>query len=949
MKRLAFTFTVIAIFFTVTRVACAATTVSSNITTNTTWNTAGSPYVITKNISVSDGVILTLEPGTIVKFKSGKILTVYGGLISNGALGQEIFFTGYKDDAHGGDTDGAGASVGTPGYWGGVVTTGAEDLQFSYTQFLYGGGVTYVLGINDPVDVFDHVVLDKNNSVMYVSNTSITLTNSTFSNNAAAQTALLSFASPLISISNVSFTNNGSAINIPAGTTLTCDMCTFTNNLRAVNLSSGTGIITNSSFNNNQHAVYSAALFDAGTVSVHNSYFIDNLYGVKYEYAEGSFELDHNYWGTNLGPYSLEFNPTGIGNTISATGIVPESFTPWYCDESFASLCPVTNGVSNLHQYKYDGITPLTDGAENISGAVVFGATITSLTPTAKLEVEVKPVGTVFDGIGTVTSSMIASGSTAVTNLNTGPDGVYNYFDELIDGEYHWRARTVDETGAASSWVEYESGSDVDFSVHNVPLYMQNEQGGVAPVTEADRWANVDYNYGKSYKGCGVTIAACGCLITSHVMVLRHLGVSEGVDGSDITPRTINAWLQDNGGYDSGNNLIVSAIKRYTGGDAYVQGVYTRGGQKDIDAEVDTYLAQNIPVISKEQYTVSGKLKTHFIVLQNKLTGTYEVNDPAYKGILKLNDTYTTASGRYIDYQNTFAAIWPIVRAGSPLATNTNAAYLSVASPAEFYVTDVLGRKTGYNPISDEVYDEIPEASYFYNGFTSPEGDDAIHETKTIYIPNYDPDQYTMTLIGTGTGKYTLYEDVVDESGNSVDSENFERSIVDAQTVEYTFDPSLSFENANVFDASEETKLLVSIDKETLLPLVSASGNSVVVTEPEPLHFHIVDNDTERDLYFTQIAYQPEEGYAEYSVDTYFVEGEEVAGVDGLTVRIKKQNENEYTQEIVDTDHVSAGYYYLDTDSTRLYYDNGVFDGVLSGYRMPLLEVTDTTIHASYL
>ena len=142
MKRSTFVFIIIVVFFAVTRVASAATTVSSNITTNTTWNIAGSPYVITKNISVNDGATLTLEPGTIVKFKSGKILTVYGGLISNGALGQEIFFTGYKDDAHGGDTNGDGnASSPAQGDWYGVLdlsaTIATNNHCYAWPNILY--------------------------------------------------------------------------------------------------------------------------------------------------------------------------------------------------------------------------------------------------------------------------------------------------------------------------------------------------------------------------------------------------------------------------------------------------------------------------------------------------------------------------------------------------------------------------------------------------------------------------------------------------------------------------------------------------------------------------------------------------------------------------------------------------------------------------------------------
>ncbi|MCB0626000.1 MAG: hypothetical protein KDC43_19310, partial [Saprospiraceae bacterium] len=47
--------------------AFSQTTVSQNITQNTVWDLAGSPYVLTQNISVSNGATLTIEPGVVVK------------------------------------------------------------------------------------------------------------------------------------------------------------------------------------------------------------------------------------------------------------------------------------------------------------------------------------------------------------------------------------------------------------------------------------------------------------------------------------------------------------------------------------------------------------------------------------------------------------------------------------------------------------------------------------------------------------------------------------------------------------------------------------------------------------------------------------------------------------------------------------------------------------------
>lgn len=62
----------------------AQTNISGNITTNTTWTTAGSPYIIVGSTTITNGDTLTIENGVEVKFDNGTQLTVSGGLVGNG-------------------------------------------------------------------------------------------------------------------------------------------------------------------------------------------------------------------------------------------------------------------------------------------------------------------------------------------------------------------------------------------------------------------------------------------------------------------------------------------------------------------------------------------------------------------------------------------------------------------------------------------------------------------------------------------------------------------------------------------------------------------------------------------------------------------------------------------------------------------------------------------------
>lgn len=70
-----------------------STLVHGEITQNTTWTLAGSPYIVTNTVTVTEGVKLTIEPGVIVKFDYATKLIVNGSLDAQGAENNKITFT----------------------------------------------------------------------------------------------------------------------------------------------------------------------------------------------------------------------------------------------------------------------------------------------------------------------------------------------------------------------------------------------------------------------------------------------------------------------------------------------------------------------------------------------------------------------------------------------------------------------------------------------------------------------------------------------------------------------------------------------------------------------------------------------------------------------------------------------------------------------------------------
>jgi len=118
----------------------AYTPVSANITSDTTWDLYGSPYVVQTNIYVDTGATLTIDPGVVVKFQDGMSMEIYGTLAADGTAGT-IYFTSIKDDTVGGDTNGdGGASSPARGDWGWLWFYDSTGNMFTNVVARYGGG-----------------------------------------------------------------------------------------------------------------------------------------------------------------------------------------------------------------------------------------------------------------------------------------------------------------------------------------------------------------------------------------------------------------------------------------------------------------------------------------------------------------------------------------------------------------------------------------------------------------------------------------------------------------------------------------------------------------------------------------------------------------------------------------------------------------------------------------
>lgn len=104
--------------------------VSGILTENTTWN-ASEIYVLDGKVVVSDGVTLTIEPGTIVKglegvgsLSSALVVARGGKLIAEGTADKPIIFTSILDNIDVGQKSGTNLDQNDRSKWGGLIICG---------------------------------------------------------------------------------------------------------------------------------------------------------------------------------------------------------------------------------------------------------------------------------------------------------------------------------------------------------------------------------------------------------------------------------------------------------------------------------------------------------------------------------------------------------------------------------------------------------------------------------------------------------------------------------------------------------------------------------------------------------------------------------------------------------------------------------------------------------
>ncbi len=188
-------------------IAFADTNVTADITTNTTWTTTGSPYIVTKTISILNGAKLTIQPGVVVKFNNGFSLNVGGSsagyLDARGTSAQPIRFT-------------SSAAAPVPGSWGAVNFQYQADSSQSFLDYVIveyaGSGGNSALSLSVNIPITNSTIQNNNNFGISVIRETPTITNNRFDTNSTGAVTIALSSSFAVSpiLRNNTYVANGS-------------------------------------------------------------------------------------------------------------------------------------------------------------------------------------------------------------------------------------------------------------------------------------------------------------------------------------------------------------------------------------------------------------------------------------------------------------------------------------------------------------------------------------------------------------------------------------------------------------------------------------------------------------------------------------------------------------------------------------------------------------------
>jgi len=295
------------------------TDVSGQITTNTTWTAAESPYVVTGAMSVVSPAVLTIEPGVVVKLGSGASLMALEGatILAAGTSGSPIVVTSLKDDSVAGDTNEDGdATSPAAGDW---ATFGSEGRNTGQTAIAAYG-------------TYQHIQI-RYGSIFTGRFSLLTLTDALIEYMSLYGLNLEKNPSTTRSFERLTMRRNTTHLNmygVPSAITIKDSVLTESSSWAVLAYSATAVRLTNNRIDfNDSGSNYAISASSSPMVLRYNSIAWNGspTRGFVYGLASSGSTVDaqYNWWGSTTGPEVVGQTATGGGSRIT-TGV---TYTNW--------------------------------------------------------------------------------------------------------------------------------------------------------------------------------------------------------------------------------------------------------------------------------------------------------------------------------------------------------------------------------------------------------------------------------------------------------------------------------------------------------------------------------------------------------------------------------------------------------------------------------------------